>query len=348
MKDLATIRDPTSPYTFLNYLASQNRLVTFINRSTFAPTRREFSDYMAWVAAQVVDNAKLPGDVRTGVFVHFGERVDHIEAVADPTDASDVQILAVCSVAADGTRVTRYCRNLIISSGGVPSTPAIFRTSQLRENPAVIHTAYFLDRIDAALQMLPPLSGARHASPAGRSRSPHPPRRPTSHPLTPTLSQSSPQTPSDHPPEPSLAASLASALQLKQAEDTGIRIAVVGAGQSSAETFLEVRTRLARLIDQAGATLQARPQIDLIIRKGNLHPSDDSSFSNEIFDPQSTDFYYDLGDAKVTSTKKAREVVLEEAKGTNYSVVNPNTLEQVGTLFLRAVHSEADGGVAAL
>lgn len=42
LKDLVSLRTPTSPFTFLNYLNEQGRLSDFINLKTFFPTRREF------------------------------------------------------------------------------------------------------------------------------------------------------------------------------------------------------------------------------------------------------------------------------------------------------------------
>lgn len=53
MKDLATLRSPQSPITFLSYLHSQNRLSTFINRGSSIPTRKEYADYLSWAASYV-------------------------------------------------------------------------------------------------------------------------------------------------------------------------------------------------------------------------------------------------------------------------------------------------------
>lgn len=58
-KDLATLRNPCSPFTFLSYLHSQNRLPAFINRGTIIPSRREFADYLAWAAAEVARRASV-------------------------------------------------------------------------------------------------------------------------------------------------------------------------------------------------------------------------------------------------------------------------------------------------
>ena len=66
LKDLATLRSPQSPITFLNYLHSQDRLLNFINRGSFTPTRKEFADYLTWAAEYVRSQ---------GIKVRYGEEV---------------------------------------------------------------------------------------------------------------------------------------------------------------------------------------------------------------------------------------------------------------------------------
>ena len=46
IKDMATLRNPRSEFTFLNYLHENNRLVSFTNLGTFLPHRIEYEDYM--------------------------------------------------------------------------------------------------------------------------------------------------------------------------------------------------------------------------------------------------------------------------------------------------------------
>ncbi|RRO93685.1 ornithine monooxygenase, partial [Corynebacterium bovis] len=70
LKDLATVRNPRSRYTFTNYLRERGRLVDFINRQTFTPERVEFTDYLAWVAETV------EADVRYGAQVVAVEEID--------------------------------------------------------------------------------------------------------------------------------------------------------------------------------------------------------------------------------------------------------------------------------
>lgn len=98
-----------------------------------------------------------------------------------------------------------------------------------------------------------------------------------------------------------------------------IKLAIVGGGQSSAELFLALRSALA---DRLPTNVTERPQIVLHLRKGALRPADDSPFSNEVFDPGMSESVYQL-------SQSSRDHVLADAKRTNYSVVDPETLAAV-------------------
>jgi L-ornithine N5-oxygenase len=50
LKDLVTLRDPRSRFSFLSYLHSVDRLNEFVNLGTFTPYRTEISDYLQWSA----------------------------------------------------------------------------------------------------------------------------------------------------------------------------------------------------------------------------------------------------------------------------------------------------------
>src|SRR4051812_42455765 len=50
VKDLVTLRNPRSQFTFLNFLKANDRLDDFINLGTLTPFRADISDYLAWVA----------------------------------------------------------------------------------------------------------------------------------------------------------------------------------------------------------------------------------------------------------------------------------------------------------
>ncbi|BDH59211.1 lysine N(6)-hydroxylase/L-ornithine N(5)-oxygenase family protein [Tsukamurella sp. PLM1] len=70
LKDLVTLRNPRSPFSFLSYLEARGRLVDFINHQTFFPTRVEFTDYLGWVAESV------DASISYGTTVTAVERLD--------------------------------------------------------------------------------------------------------------------------------------------------------------------------------------------------------------------------------------------------------------------------------
>ncbi|MER5376355.1 SidA/IucD/PvdA family monooxygenase [Streptomyces sp. NPDC002553] len=71
MSDLVTLADPTSPYSFLNYLKEKGRLYSFYIRENFYPLRVEYDDYCRW-AANKLSNVRFSTTV--GEIVHDGER----------------------------------------------------------------------------------------------------------------------------------------------------------------------------------------------------------------------------------------------------------------------------------
>ncbi|KAJ3714006.1 putative L-ornithine-N5-monooxygenase [Lentinula guzmanii] len=93
-----------------------------------------------------------------------------------------------------------------------------------------------------------------------------------------------------------------------------LRVAVIGGGQSAAEVTMNLRNLLSNI-----PSGNAGHQVDMLIRKGSLKPSDDSHFSNEIFAPEGTGNWF-------STSEQGREYLMAEYKDTNYSVVNPCTL----------------------
>ncbi|GAA3721868.1 lysine N(6)-hydroxylase/L-ornithine N(5)-oxygenase family protein [Streptomyces tremellae] len=53
LSDLVTLADPTSPYSFLNYLKEAGRLYSFYIRENFYPLRTEYNDYCRWAAGKL-------------------------------------------------------------------------------------------------------------------------------------------------------------------------------------------------------------------------------------------------------------------------------------------------------
>ncbi|MER7456603.1 lysine N(6)-hydroxylase/L-ornithine N(5)-oxygenase family protein [Micromonospora sp. NPDC126480] len=101
--DLVSLADPTSPYSFLNYLKESGRLYPFYIRESFFPLRVEYNDYCRWAAA------KLPN-------LRFGHTVTAVEH-----DAADGRYV-VHADTADGP-VTHRARHLVLGTGTPPYVP---------------------------------------------------------------------------------------------------------------------------------------------------------------------------------------------------------------------------------
>ncbi|EFQ97798.1 L-ornithine 5-monooxygenase [Nannizzia gypsea CBS 118893] len=127
IKDLATIRNPRSEFTFLNYLQAHDRLLHFANLGTFLPARVEFEDYMKWCAS------KFANLVRYGT-----EVLDVTPSETDPITGK-VQFFTVSSKDLEtGEITTRKARHVVVAIGGKPNIPAEFPA-----NSRIIHSSAY-------------------------------------------------------------------------------------------------------------------------------------------------------------------------------------------------------------
>lgn len=144
LKDLATPRDPTSRFTFLNYLKSVGRLNTFINLSTFLPSRVEFEDYLRWCAAY---------------FEHEG-CVQYSQEVVSVTASSyspEGKVTSFLVTAQDelGSIVSRRARNVVIAAGGKPIIPEPLRgLKQVHHSSAYMDQIQQIQKLDSSQQRL--------------------------------------------------------------------------------------------------------------------------------------------------------------------------------------------------
>ncbi|MFI0719976.1 lysine N(6)-hydroxylase/L-ornithine N(5)-oxygenase family protein [Streptomyces sp. NPDC021224] len=100
LSDLVTLADPTSPFSFLNYLKESGRLYAFYIRESFYPLREEFNDYCRWAAA------RIPG-------IRFGRTAT--EVTYDEADG-------LYTVTADTGEIFRAPR-LVLGTGTPPYLP---------------------------------------------------------------------------------------------------------------------------------------------------------------------------------------------------------------------------------
>lgn len=116
LKDLVTLVDPTSPYSFLSFLRAQKRLYRFINRSAPRISRMEFNQYLQWVSQRLTS-------------VEFGAEVRQVSIAG-----------ATFAVRLDGR--TFVTANLVLGTGLVPNIPAWARPYLGAE---VFHSIDYLD-----------------------------------------------------------------------------------------------------------------------------------------------------------------------------------------------------------
>jgi len=135
LKDLVTLRDPCSKFSFLNYLHSVDRLNEFINLGTFTPYRTEISDYLQWVANSL-----------SKVRVEYGRQCASIEPVLD----ADEVLTGWLTRLTDGTTIRS--RFLALGIGRDAYVPPVF--SELPDR-RVIHSTQYIPRISELSKDLP-------------------------------------------------------------------------------------------------------------------------------------------------------------------------------------------------
>jgi L-ornithine N5-oxygenase len=112
LKDLVTQVNPTSQFTFINYLHEKGRLWKFINLNLTYISRHEFSDYMKWAAT------------------HFAQWVKYscIVQTINPVPSSDQTVHKMqVEYQHNGSKKEIYARNVVYAMGQEPHIPDIFR-----------------------------------------------------------------------------------------------------------------------------------------------------------------------------------------------------------------------------
>lgn len=127
LADLVSMADPTSRFSFLNFLKETGHLYPFYIRESFYPLRREYDEYCRWAADRLSS-------------VRFGRRVVSVEH-----DGSTY-------VVTDSTGEQHRARRLVLGTGTQPRVPDC--VARLLDGPGtVLHSADYLDRRDELLAL---------------------------------------------------------------------------------------------------------------------------------------------------------------------------------------------------
>lgn len=276
LKDLVTLRDPTSTYSFFNYLHSQGRLAHYINKEQKVPSRREWTAYLAWAAKRMENVVSYGQDVVSieplTLISSVGDKQISLQARSAKSSELDALCLYRIVTRKNGQLSTLYTRTISLAVGGVPKLPKalepLYHQQAGGEDTApttrIVHSGTYLP----SLQTLEPLLH-------------------------------------------SVASDRACRAKCAQTDETRLRLAVVGAGQSATEIFMNLHSRFPTAI------------VTMIFRASALAPSDDTGFINSAaFDPERTDEFWQAGSAQ-------RRTWLDEFKRTNYSVVRTDLLNEL-------------------
>ncbi|MBZ5508006.1 MAG: SidA/IucD/PvdA family monooxygenase [Acidobacteriia bacterium] len=236
LKDLVTLADPQSRYSFLSFLFANRRLYRFINANFTRVSRVEFNQYFRWVAN------RLPN-------LEFGQEV-HSISVEDES-------FIVCT-----SRGQVRARNIVLGTGLQPTVPeCAVDFMNAKTQRTLLHASKYLHR--------------------------------------------EPRT-------------------------SGMRVVVVGGGQTGAEIVQHLLSNP----DKAPKTLF------WVSKRSNFLPLDESPFTNELFTPNYSDYFYGL-------SAQDRVSLLAEQKFASDGISN-SLLERIYQLLYQAEFLNGSGRCCSL
>lgn len=127
VKDLVTLRDPRSRFSFLNYLHEVGRLDDFVNMGSFVPYRTELADYFQWAANSL-----------RRVALEYERACERIE----PRTDADGTVTGWVAHLGDGSTIG--CRWLAVGAGRDPLIPEVFGALPSRY---VVHSSHYMQTV---------------------------------------------------------------------------------------------------------------------------------------------------------------------------------------------------------
>lgn len=124
VRDLATLRNPQSRFTFINFLKEKHRLDHFINLRTFYPTRAEFNEYLLWVAQQLSH------------LTQFNKEIIAISPQWDKKQGNIPALKITCIDQENQQPQELLARNLVLGLGKQPFIPECAQ----KVHPHILHT----------------------------------------------------------------------------------------------------------------------------------------------------------------------------------------------------------------
>ncbi|MDQ1833123.1 SidA/IucD/PvdA family monooxygenase [Massilia scottii] len=124
IRDLVTLRNPKSHYTFINYLKENDRLLEYLNLGLEYPLRKEFANYIEWVSAsfaaivqyntrvQSMSMTDIDGEQVWEVICHGGERLLARSVIVGSGRASNIPDLLAPLQGKNVFHLTRYLSHI--------------------------------------------------------------------------------------------------------------------------------------------------------------------------------------------------------------------------------------------
>jgi lysine N6-hydroxylase len=135
LSDLVTLADPTSEFSFLNYLKQQGRIYSFysflITTQQFVLLRNDFNQYCRWAAGRLGSLA-------------FGREVERVEF----EEGSGLYAVRSRDVRT-GEQATHRARRLVLASGTAPWVPEFCEPHRDR----IVHTSSYMENRDRLRSM---------------------------------------------------------------------------------------------------------------------------------------------------------------------------------------------------
>ncbi|MBM7171626.1 SidA/IucD/PvdA family monooxygenase [Streptomyces sp. G44] len=137
LADLVTLADPASPWSFLNYLKSRERLYPFYFAERFHIQRAEYDAYCRWVSEHL-----------TGL--HFGHQVDAVRWNPE-RHLFEVDYTRLDTDGEAEALGRTYTKNIALGVGTTPHIPEPLKPLAEAPTVPVIHSADYLDHRERLL-----------------------------------------------------------------------------------------------------------------------------------------------------------------------------------------------------
>lgn len=125
MADLVSLVEPTSPYSFLNYLKAHQRLYKFYFRENLYIPRQEYNHYCQWVVKQLHS-------------LQFGHRVVDVAPIS-----GGFQVISEHN----GRLSVQQTRKLVLGAGTIPKLPQPLQMIA-EQTQQCLHSSNYIDQCD--------------------------------------------------------------------------------------------------------------------------------------------------------------------------------------------------------